>query len=197
MAVIDWWNGPLTLVVIFFALCLLLLTWSIAGVACRACHSSGTFFHCDTHTQPATTGKKTSQALNREHLRTDPHHKCNFRVLRSFRRTACLGLAVHAKSVTLTTTKLLNKLFRSLENDLLFSLTMQLRKKKNQRIFFGNELLPINLSFASSYANHSPFLSKVDHLNQLMCLHTVPFCQPTDVQVWSFDLKCDSSTQDF
>ena len=50
MAVIDWWNGPLTLVVIFFALCLLLLTWSIASVACRACHSSGTFFHCDTHT---------------------------------------------------------------------------------------------------------------------------------------------------
>ena len=50
MAVIDWWNGPPTLVVIFFALCLLLLTWSIAGVACRACHSSGTFFHCDTHT---------------------------------------------------------------------------------------------------------------------------------------------------
>ena len=39
-----------TLVVIFFAFCLLLLTWSIAGVACRACHSSGTFFHCDTHT---------------------------------------------------------------------------------------------------------------------------------------------------
>ena len=44
MAVIDWWNEPLTLVVIFFALCLLLLTWSIACVACRACHSSGTFF---------------------------------------------------------------------------------------------------------------------------------------------------------
>ena len=54
MAVIDWWNGPLTLVVIFFALCLLLLTWSIAGVACRACHSSGTFFHCDTHTHTQT-----------------------------------------------------------------------------------------------------------------------------------------------
>ena len=54
MAVIDWWNGPLTLVVIFFALCLLLLTWSIAGVACRACHSSGTFFHCDTHTHTHT-----------------------------------------------------------------------------------------------------------------------------------------------
>ena len=51
MAVIDWWNGPLTLVVIFFALCLLLLTWSIAGVACRACHSSGTFFSLwHTHT---------------------------------------------------------------------------------------------------------------------------------------------------
>ena len=54
MAVIDWWNGPLILVVIFFALCLLLLTWSIAGVACRACHSSGTFFHCDTHTHTHT-----------------------------------------------------------------------------------------------------------------------------------------------
>ena len=55
MAVIDWWNGPLTLVVIFFALCLLLLTWSIACVACRACHSSGTpFFHCDTHTHTHT-----------------------------------------------------------------------------------------------------------------------------------------------
>ena len=53
MAVIDWWNGPLTLVVIFFALCLLLFT--IAGVACRACHSSCTFFHCDTHTHTTHT----------------------------------------------------------------------------------------------------------------------------------------------
>ena len=56
MAVIDWWNGPLTLVVIFFALCLL-LTWSIACVACRACHSSGTFFslwHTHTHTHTHT-----------------------------------------------------------------------------------------------------------------------------------------------
>ena len=46
-------NGPLSLVVIFFVLCLLLLTWSIAGVACRACRSSGTFFivtHTHTHT---------------------------------------------------------------------------------------------------------------------------------------------------
>ena len=49
MAVIDWWNRPVALVVIFFALCLLLLTWSIAGIACRACHSSGTFFIV-THT---------------------------------------------------------------------------------------------------------------------------------------------------
>ena len=63
MAVIDWWNGPLSLVVIFFALCLLLLTWSIAGVACRACHSSGTFFHCDTHTH----------AHARTHARTHTH----------------------------------------------------------------------------------------------------------------------------
>ena len=61
MAVIDWWNGPLTLVVIFFALCLLLLTWSIAGVACRACHSSGTFFHCDTHTHARTRASECSR----------------------------------------------------------------------------------------------------------------------------------------
>ena len=57
MAVIDWWNGPLTLVVIFFALCLLLLTWSIARVACRACHSSGILFslwHTHTHTHTHT-----------------------------------------------------------------------------------------------------------------------------------------------
>ena len=36
--VIHWWDRPLTLVVFFFVLCLLLLTWSIAGIACRACH---------------------------------------------------------------------------------------------------------------------------------------------------------------
>ena len=42
VAVIDWWKGPLTLVVFLFALCLLLLTWSVAGIAC-SCHSSGTF----------------------------------------------------------------------------------------------------------------------------------------------------------
>ena len=54
MAVIDWWNGPLTLVVIFFALCLLLLTWSIACVACRVCHSSGTLFFIVTHTHTHT-----------------------------------------------------------------------------------------------------------------------------------------------
>ena len=66
MAVIDWWNGPLSLVVIFFALCLLLLTWSIAGVACRACHSSGTFFHCDTH---AHTHTQTERGRGRERER--------------------------------------------------------------------------------------------------------------------------------
>ena len=53
MAVIDWWNLPLILVVFFFALCLLLLARSIAGITCCACHSSGTFFsmwHTHTHT---------------------------------------------------------------------------------------------------------------------------------------------------
>ena len=52
MAVIDWWNLPLILVVFFFALCLLLLARSIAGITCCACHSSGTFFsmwHTHTH----------------------------------------------------------------------------------------------------------------------------------------------------
>ena len=33
MSAIRWWY--------------VLLTWSITGVACRACHSSGTFCHCD------------------------------------------------------------------------------------------------------------------------------------------------------
>ena len=53
MAVIDWWNLPLILVVFFFALCLLLLARSIAGITCCACHLSGTFFsmwHTHTHT---------------------------------------------------------------------------------------------------------------------------------------------------
>ena len=54
MAVINWWSGPLVLVVIFFALCMLLLTWNISGIICRACHSSGTLFHCDTHTHTHT-----------------------------------------------------------------------------------------------------------------------------------------------
>ena len=44
MAVIDWWNRLHTLVVFLLALCLLLLSWSIASIACRACHWSGTFF---------------------------------------------------------------------------------------------------------------------------------------------------------
>ena len=35
MSAIRWWY--------------VLFTWSITGVACRACHSSVTFFHCDTH----------------------------------------------------------------------------------------------------------------------------------------------------
>ena len=54
MTVTDWWNGSLPFVVFLFALWLLLLTWSIAGIACRACHSAGTFFHCHTHTHTHT-----------------------------------------------------------------------------------------------------------------------------------------------
>ena len=51
MTVIDLWKGPLPLVVFLFAFCFLLLTWSIAGINCCVCHSSGTFFHCDIHTR--------------------------------------------------------------------------------------------------------------------------------------------------
>ena len=70
-------NGPLSLVVIFFALCLLLLTWSIAGVACRACHSSGTFFHCDTH---AHTHMHThTHAHTHTHTRTNMHTRTHSR----------------------------------------------------------------------------------------------------------------------
>ena len=54
MAVIDWWNGPLTLVVIFFALCLLLLTWSIACVACRCLPFVWHPFFIVTHTHTHT-----------------------------------------------------------------------------------------------------------------------------------------------
>ena len=42
----------LAVVVIFFAFCLLLLTGSVAGIACRACHLSGTFLSfCHKHRQ--------------------------------------------------------------------------------------------------------------------------------------------------
>ena len=53
MAMNDWWNGPLTFDVNFFALCFMLVTWSIAGVACCVC-SSGNFFHWDTPTPTLT-----------------------------------------------------------------------------------------------------------------------------------------------
>ena len=47
----------------FFALCLLLLTWSIAGVACSACHSSGTFFFIvkNTHTHKRARARAHTQ----------------------------------------------------------------------------------------------------------------------------------------
>ena len=81
MAVIDWWNGPLTLAVIFFALCLLLFTWSIAGVACRACHSSGTFFslwHTHTHTHTHTHA--------RTHARKHLFYHCTYMMFLFFRK---------------------------------------------------------------------------------------------------------------
>ena len=70
MAVIDWWNGPLSFVVIFFTLCLLLLlllTWSIAGVACRTCHSSGLSFFIMTHTH---TQRDTQHTHTHTHTHT-------------------------------------------------------------------------------------------------------------------------------
>ena len=87
MAVIDWWNGPLSLGVIFFALCLLLLTWSIAGVACGACHSSGNLFfivtHTHTHTRTHThkhahTTVRKKDHLHHQHWKRIPYH-CNSR----------------------------------------------------------------------------------------------------------------------
>ena len=78
MAVIDWWNGPLTLVVIFFALCLLLLTWSIACIACRACHSSGTLFslwHTHTNTHTHTPVHTYTQDFTNSTLKIEPSKK--------------------------------------------------------------------------------------------------------------------------
>ena len=54
---------------ILVALCLLLLTWSIAGIACRARHSPGTFFHCDTHTHTHTHTRR-ARAEARTHTRS-------------------------------------------------------------------------------------------------------------------------------
>ena len=42
----HWHTDTFTLVLLLFVV--LAITWSIAGIACRACHLSGTFFHCDT-----------------------------------------------------------------------------------------------------------------------------------------------------
>ena len=54
LAVIDWWNGALCSCSIF--LCnVLAATWSVAGIACRACCSSSTFFSLwHTHTRVRT-----------------------------------------------------------------------------------------------------------------------------------------------
>ena len=57
-------------------LCLLLLTWSIAGVDCRACHSSGTFFivtHTHTHTRIHTHTLSFSLSLSLSHTHTHTH----------------------------------------------------------------------------------------------------------------------------
>ena len=89
MAVINWRNGPLVLVVFFLAMCLLLFevslvslvvlaaTWSAAGIAYRACHSSGTFFfivthahtHTHTHTRTHTHCMKTRSQIRFRSLR--------------------------------------------------------------------------------------------------------------------------------
>ena len=60
---IDWWDGPLAVVVFLFALCLLLLPWSIAGVACRACHSFGTFSSLWHNARPCHVGLGRSANL--------------------------------------------------------------------------------------------------------------------------------------
>ena len=52
-------------VVFLFALCLLLLTSSIAGVACCACHLPGTFFIV-AHTQPTLCLNKIPPSIENE-----------------------------------------------------------------------------------------------------------------------------------
>ena len=61
---IDWWNVPLTLVVFFFALCLLPLTWSIVGIACQ---SSVTFFIL-THTHTCARVRTKTHARTKTHI---------------------------------------------------------------------------------------------------------------------------------
>ena len=63
-----------SLVVIFFALSLLLLTWSIAGIACHACHSSGTFFSLwHTHARACTHAHTHTHTHTRTHTHTHTH----------------------------------------------------------------------------------------------------------------------------
>ena len=107
-AVIDWWNGPLTLVVIFFALCLLLLTWNIAGITCRACHSSGTFFHCDTHTHththvcaqtPFSTHAQIQEYMHAARTHTHMHH-CRAALLTCVATSSCCWMFAIISALT-------------------------------------------------------------------------------------------------
>ena len=101
----------------FFALCLLLLTWSIAGIVCRACHSSGTFFMWHTHTYYLSSFSET-HTHTRTHTRTHTHththarthvrallhqgFKCDLlcRKLKQFYRSHFSTVSCYPKSVT-------------------------------------------------------------------------------------------------
>ena len=83
-------------------LCVVLAaTWSIADIACHACHSSGTFFslwHTDTHTDTDThTQTQThtdTHTHTHTHTHTRHHHSGSITLLRKLPKITCLELSV-------------------------------------------------------------------------------------------------------
>ena len=80
VSAIWWWYvvhdaGGKYFACVLFALCLLLLIWSITGIACRACHSPGTFFslwHTHTHTHTPVFSAHTFRRGAPPRLSTGP-----------------------------------------------------------------------------------------------------------------------------
>ena len=82
-----------------------LLTWSVTGVACCACHSSGTFFHCDTrvckNTRPVLVATRLggSQELGtRAYFLAEPYWTW-WRCVTRMCRLLCLLLVWHCRFI--------------------------------------------------------------------------------------------------